>query len=283
MELIARLEDFAQRHAVASGRGEEIVWRRFGTGTPLVLLHGGHGSWLHWARNLEALAARHTVWVPDLPGYGESSAPVEPALPSLVAALCDTLNQLVGADTAVHVTGFSFGGLVAASVARSRPAVSSLTLMGPGGHGGRRRPRGELQQWRSAHAQGDQAALAAVMHHNLLMHMLHDAANVDSAALHIHTQSCLKTRFRSKPISRAGQLPGFLSGYLGPLLLVWGEHDATAEPQQASRVLAQGRTTCRTHILPGAGHWVQYEVADTVNALLLEWLREVEQPLDGES
>lgn len=283
MELIARLEDLAQRHLVASGRGEEIVWRRFGTGTPLVLLHGGHGSWLHWARNLEALAARHSVWVPDLPGYGESSEPAEPTLASLVVALCDTLDQLVGADTAVHVAGFSFGGLVAASVARNRPAVSSLALMGPGGHGGPRRPRGELQQWRSAHAQGDMSTLAAVMHHNLLMHMLHDAANVDGAALRIHTQSCLKTRFRSKPISRAGHLPGILSSYLGPLLLVWGEHDVTAAPQQASRVLAQGRENCRTRVLPGAGHWVQYEAADTVNALLLEWLREIEQPLDEES
>ena len=282
MKLIAQLEDLAQRHVVASGRGEAIVWRRFGTGTPLVLLHGGHGSWLHWARNLQALAARHTVWVPDLPGYGESSAPVEATLPSLVIALCDTLDRLVGADTTVHVAGFSFGGLVAASVARSR-SVSSLALMGPGGHGGPRRPRGELQQWRSAHAQGDQAALTAAMHHNLLMHMLHDVANVDSAALHVHTQSCLNTRFRSKPISRAGHLLDFLSGYLGPLLLVWGEHDVTAEPQQASQVLAQGRTNCRTYILPGAGHWVQYEVADTVNALLLERLREVEKPLDEES
>lgn len=283
MELIAQLEDLAPPHVVASARGEEIVWRRFGTGTPVVLLHGGHGSWLHWARNLEALAARHAVWVPDLPGYGESSAPVEPTLASLVGALCDTLDHLVGVGTAVHVAGFSFGGLVAASVARSRPAVSSLALMGPGGHGGPRRPRGELQQWRSAHAQGDHAALAAAMQHNLRVHMLHDAANVDSAALQIHTQSCLKTRFRSKPLSRTGHLPGILSSYLGPLLLVWGEHDVTAVPQQALQVLARGRANCRTHVLPGAGHWVQYEAADTVNALLLEWLRETDQQLDEES
>ena len=254
MELIERLEGLAQRLVLATARSEELVWRRLGTGTPLVLLHGGHGSWLHWARNLEALAARHTVWVPDLPGYGESSAPVEPTLRSLVAALCDTLEQLVGADTAVHLAGFSFGGLVAAGVARSRPAVSSLALMGPGGHGGPRRPRGELQQWRSSHAQGDQAALAAVMQHNLLMHMLHDAAKVDRAALHIHTQSCLNARFRSKPISRAGHLPGILSGYRGPLLLAWGEHDVTSQPQQASQALAQGRTNWRTHVVPGARH-----------------------------
>jgi len=106
---------------------------------------------------------------------------------------------------------------------------------------------------------------------------------VDDAALHIHTHSCVHARFRSKPISRAGQLSGVLSGYLGPLLLAWGEHDVTAEPPQASRALVQGRTDCRIRIVPGAGHWVQYEAAETVNSLLLEWLHGASQPLNKES
>lgn len=51
-----------------------IRWRRWGgQGRPLVLLHGGHGSWLHWVRNIEALAERREVWVPDMPGYGDSA------------------------------------------------------------------------------------------------------------------------------------------------------------------------------------------------------------------
>jgi pimeloyl-ACP methyl ester carboxylesterase len=45
-----------------------------GAGRPLVLVHGGHGSWLHWVRNIEALSAKRTLWIPDLPGYGDSSA-----------------------------------------------------------------------------------------------------------------------------------------------------------------------------------------------------------------
>jgi CubicO group peptidase (beta-lactamase class C family) len=39
-------------------RGPSVTWRRFGSGPHLVLLHGGHGSWLHWVRNIEFLA-RH--------------------------------------------------------------------------------------------------------------------------------------------------------------------------------------------------------------------------------
>jgi len=48
-----------------------IVWRCWGEGTPLVLLHGGTGSWLHWIRNVEALSCDMMVVVPDLPGSGE--------------------------------------------------------------------------------------------------------------------------------------------------------------------------------------------------------------------
>src|SRR4051812_41827894 len=53
----------------------ELVWRRWGEGSPLVLLHGGTGSWMHWIRNVLHFAPKYTVWVPDMPGYGESAAP----------------------------------------------------------------------------------------------------------------------------------------------------------------------------------------------------------------
>ncbi|MEJ8851532.1 alpha/beta fold hydrolase [Variovorax rhizosphaerae] len=277
MDNVAKLKRLAQRHTVDTRRGERIVWRRFGDGPPLMLLHGGHGSWLHWARNIQALSRAHAVWVPDMPGYGDSATPAEPTLASIVCALEDTLGQLVGSDTSVHLVGFSFGGLVAANLARNRAKVSSLPLLGPAGHGGNRRPRAELKSWRAAHEQHDHAALGAAMRHNLWTHMLHDAASVDDTALHIHTQACLRARFRSKPISRAGDLPGLLAGYSGPLLLAWGEHDVTAEPSRAVQVLAHGRRDCRTCIVPGAGHWVQYEAAAETNALLLHWLESAEQ------
>jgi pimeloyl-ACP methyl ester carboxylesterase len=58
--------------------GVRVRWRRFGTDTtqpPLVLLHGGHGSWMHWLRNAEALSAGRTLWLPDMPGFNDSDAP----------------------------------------------------------------------------------------------------------------------------------------------------------------------------------------------------------------
>lgn len=47
-----------------------MVWRVWGAGEPLVLLHGGTGSWTHWIRSIPRLSGHYQLWVPDLPGLG---------------------------------------------------------------------------------------------------------------------------------------------------------------------------------------------------------------------
>ncbi len=269
--LITQLEAQATRHRVEVD-GRFVCWRQFGEGPPLVLLHGGHGSWLHWVRNIEVLARRFTVWVPDLPGFGESDdlGPSRSGdMADLVHATLNSLDALVGADTWVDLVGFSFGGLVAAQLAARRSRIRHLVLLGAAGHGGLRRPRGELMNW---HRAKTQEAIDACMHHNLHMHMLFDPAQIDALALAVHSVSCKRARFRSRPISQAGGLSAALAQTSAQVLLVWGEHDVTAEPAVLKKTLLEGQPQRQACILPGVGHWVQYESADEVNRLLLEAL-----------
>lgn len=74
LEWMAEREKSGSRHVVTVGE-HQVVWRQFGSGSPLVLIHGGHGSWLHWARNIEALSKDFSLWIPNLAGYGDSSDP----------------------------------------------------------------------------------------------------------------------------------------------------------------------------------------------------------------
>jgi pimeloyl-ACP methyl ester carboxylesterase len=268
---IERLDGQARMHRLEfEGRG--VCWRAFGDGPPLVLLHGGHGNWLHWVRNIEALATRFTVWVPDLPGYGDSGEAGPYGLNSLVDATVATLNKLIGPETPIHLVAFSFGSLVAVQLALRRGHVARLVLLGAVGHGGVRRPRGELRNWRVAARSGNTAVLKEVMQHNLLMLMLHDPAAMDALALLVHTDACQRTRFRSRDHSHGAGLVEVLARYPGPLLLVWGEHDVTGEPAAVAQTLSAGRLNARTHLFQGAGHWVQFERAEAVNTLLLDWL-----------
>ena len=276
-ELIARIDALSTHHD-AVHEGVRVRWRRFGTDTsrpPLVLLHGGHGSWMHWLRNAEALSAGRTLWLPDMPGFNESDAPPrvapgEDPLQPLLAALGGTLDQLIGAGTVIDLGGFSFGGLTAARFGAGRGAVRRLALIGSGGHGTLRRMTAQMINWRAA---PDREAERAALLHNLAALMLHDASAIDELAFAIHDISCHGTRFRSKEVSQSGGLQQALATMGVPTLLLWGEFDVTADPRPLVAQLASEGPAREGVVIDGAGHWAQYERADEVNARLVEFFR----------
>jgi pimeloyl-ACP methyl ester carboxylesterase len=47
------------------------------TSSPIILLHGGglDSASISWGAEIGPLSARHRVFAPDLPGYGESDKP----------------------------------------------------------------------------------------------------------------------------------------------------------------------------------------------------------------
>ena len=100
--------------------------------------------------------------------------------------------------------------------------------------------------------------------------------SIDALALLIHELSCTRTRLRSKAISRAGGLQNLLDRYKQPLLMLWGEHDVTAFPESLAVQLRGEHTKREWCLLPGAGHWVQYERASEVNCLMLSWFARTE-------
>ena len=124
---VAAIEETARTYRTASGEGE-MLWRTWGDGAPLLLLHGGSGSCTHWIRNTPTLARTYQLWVPDLPGLGDSAMPPLPWTPaSVAAAVTDGLCTLVARDASLSIAGFSFGGHVAGlAAARLAPGVRAL-------------------------------------------------------------------------------------------------------------------------------------------------------------
>jgi pimeloyl-ACP methyl ester carboxylesterase len=249
-----------------------MVWREIGRGSPLVLIHGGHGNWMHWVRNIEALSQQHTLWLPDLPGFGESGTldgdpHADDRLDRLVDTVAASLRQRFGASDGFALAGFSFGGVVAARLAAALPNVEKLALLAPPGMA----VNGASDSIWSTGARRT-ASRCCGLRHNLKALMLHDPASIDALAMAVHERACMATRFRSKSISRGSPVLGqALDSYGGKTLLIWGEHDVTADPVEAAPRIAGNLPTRRWHLVPGGGHWVQYERADEINQLLLQW------------
>ncbi len=106
-EFIAALDRTGTRRTTAG----DVVWRVWGAGAPLVLLHGGTGSWLHWVRNIEALAADFMLLVPDLPGSGESATPPAPiSADGIGATLAAGVASLIGPQARFRSLDFPWVG-----------------------------------------------------------------------------------------------------------------------------------------------------------------------------
>ena len=72
-ECVARLKGAAEIAHTPCGKGT-VVWHIWGDGDPLLLLHGNHGSWTHWIKNIPFFSERYRVFVPDALGWGLFSA-----------------------------------------------------------------------------------------------------------------------------------------------------------------------------------------------------------------
>jgi 2-hydroxy-6-oxonona-2,4-dienedioate hydrolase len=247
--------------------------RRLGHGPDLVLFHGGMGSWKHWIRNVEPLAARFTVHALDHPSYGASaSVPRETTGAAYLDLVHALLVEMLPGDAPLRLAGFSFGGAIAAHLAhRLGSRVTHLALVSPGGFPSRRFGDRPIRSYKEAG--GDERLFREICRHNLLVNMLSDPASVTEETVDIQVECVRRTRFDSRKVSGGGTLLGDLASLGCRIRLLWGERD-DSRFRPADLLIGEIRQAVGTldlHRIPRAGHWSAYENAAEVNRLLLEF------------
>jgi pimeloyl-ACP methyl ester carboxylesterase len=185
----------ARRVETPCGDGQ-MIWRLWGDGPPLVLLHGGYGSWTHWIRNVIPLSRAFTVAAPDLPGLGESATPPEPhTADGLAHIIVRGLDILFSGQADLHIAGFSFGGVLGGHVAAQLgDRVRRFTIVGSNGLGLVRQPTA-LQRLPEG---ASEAEAIAVARHNLAALMIADPGKIDELAVYIQAQNAPR-RPRQEP------------------------------------------------------------------------------------
>lgn len=274
---IAAIESQAERLTTPSGDGV-MVWRRWAalspsSRLPVVLLHGGSGSWRHWIRNIEPLRRDRDVWAPDLPGFAESAAPPPPVNFAAVAQIVAAgLRDVMPTAQPLDLVGFSFGShtiqYVAAELGSQVDTAVLVTghMLGPM----LAQPGHMLERWRDI---TDEAERVRILKRNLGALMLAHEATMDPLALHIYATDVVRARIRpakfinDRDFTLIERLPCRVAGIAGAL-------DPLGVPSPAAQgeALLKARPDARFRLIPDAGHWVAYEAPDAFNSILRDLL-----------
>lgn len=270
---IDRLRALARRHTTPCGSGD-MVWHNWGEAQgdvpPLVLLHGGSGSWTHWVRNIEPLvAAGRQIWIPDLPGFGDSATPPEGGdADALVEPMADGLRALFGPQP-VDLVGFSFGGLTAGLTLAAHPELArQLVVVGAPAMGVVAERPVRLKGWRHL----SPAEQLDMHRYNLAVLMLRDAALVEGLALEVHVGNVVRDRMTRRRLARTDILARSLPQVSCPVHVIYGEADALYQGFMGELEAAYAAAVPDFRgmaLVADAGHWVQFEQPEAFLQALL--------------
>jgi pimeloyl-ACP methyl ester carboxylesterase len=231
--------------------------------TSVILLPGLACDAEVWREQLPAIAAKHDVRVSDVHFRFDT-------LPAMAGAL-------LAENPGRHVlVGASMGGMLALEAQRQSPErVLAMALLGSSARADTAdliRLRTEacrlFEQGRMDEVLGANVLFAfhpnSTRNRELVNRYLAMVKRAGAPAL-IRQNRAVMARIDSRPV-----LPAIHC----PLLLVCGEADQLATPEQA-REIAAAVPQARLEMLPGAGHMLTMEQPARVNALLLDWLKTV--------
>lgn len=254
-----------------------------GEGQPVILLHGFPDSRRLWRRQVPALAAEGLrVIVPDMRGYGLSDKPSDIASYSLLSIIGDVTAVMndAGAERA-HIVGHDWGaavGWVLASLSPER--VASLVALSVGhptafrGGGFEQYQKswymllfqfpGVAEQWLSADGWANFRAWSR--HPDA-------AAVVDELEANESLTPALNWYRANVPPESYLSPPPTLPPIDVPVMGVWSSGDIALAEGQMTRSAREVAGPWRYERLEGAGHWMQLDDPDGLNALLVDFLR----------
>jgi pimeloyl-ACP methyl ester carboxylesterase len=249
-----------------------VAWREAGEASlPVALfLHGLGGSRVAWEPQLSALSndRRCVAW--DAPGYGASAPGPDPLTFDALADAAAGLLSRLAVDRA-DIVGMSFGGMIAQYLALTHPErVRTLALISTSPKFGL--DGTQPDEWRAARlAPLDAGVEPKDMARDVLTSLATpdaEPAAVDQAVRAMERVPAAGLRAAIDCLVTHDTRPRLKDIHVPTLVLV-GERDAETPVAYAS-ALADGIPEARLTLISGAGHLLNVEAPDDVNAALLD-------------
>jgi pimeloyl-ACP methyl ester carboxylesterase len=257
---VTKPDTVSRTSGYADVNGLHMYYEVAGSGSPLVLLHGGMLTIdLNFAGLIPALAASHTVIAVELQGHGRTADIDRPITPAALASDVVALLDHLGVDRA-HVLGHSMGAAAALELAVSHPdRVRSVVPISASV-----RPEGMHEDLTDPSRYATSTRLPTQQ----------DFADFREAYLRLsphpeHFDEFLATLSRSNA-DLQGWSDEQLAGITAPVLLVLGDHDFTTVEHGALMLrLIPGS---QLSVLPGTNHMQVTRRADLLLPMLAGFL-----------
>lgn len=263
-----------------SWRGRAVRWEQMGTGPEVVFCHGTPWSCELWRPYAEALAAYYTVYLWDMPGYGQSSKRTEhPVSLDVQGELFADLLAHWGVRSP-HVAAHDYGGAVALrahllhQAAFASLALVDVVALAPWGSDFFRLVREHADVFSavppSIHEGVVRAYIAGASHVGLTsdaMEMLVSPwRGAEGQAAFYRQIAQADQRYTDEVESRYPEVDI-------PVLVVWGQQDKWVPVDRAHR-LGAIFPRAQTHLVEGAGHLIQLDQPTALATCLSRWLGE---------
>jgi len=274
-------------HTVTVGN-RKIFVAEAGSGPAVMLLHGGGpgaSGVSNYSRNIDTLAKRYRVLVPDMPGYGRSSKGIDKSDPfgSLADAMRGLLDEL--SISTAHLIGNSYGGAAALRLALDTPGrVGKLVLMGPGGIGTTRGlPTAGLNSLLAYY--GGTGPSREKLAEFIRNYLVYDGDSVPAELIDLRYAASIDPEVvADPPLSRPSgpfalrtlwrmdlTRDSRLASLQTPTLILWGRDDKVNKPS-GGPMLQNIMPNAELVMTSRTGHWMQWERADLFNQMVDEFL-----------
>lgn len=265
-------------------KGITINYAKTGNGPSIVMLHGLTNNWFGWGRLMKELEGDFTLFVLDLPGYGDSGDLLlkHYSVEQQAEYVTAFIKQVVPEPPVV--VGLSMGSLVTAEIGRiAESHLKGVVLMGPVFNSGRTSVlttflRYELQLIQfSDKAQSVLKRLVASRWFgyaaNKYLHMHEFKRYLSDLYGLVGRQKMRKKTFIDMGISVAKyELDPVLEQLKLPVLLVYGKYDKVSKPEQIAELPLMKKENISLAVIDNAGHVVSveqpHEVAQSIRGFL---------------